>query len=248
MSLIRGGILALTASLYAARLDENGGGAGTRYGTPLFIHATNNHGPSCLALFKHKSFMKRNPASPGDGEMAGLKISLDNTTLCRIVISSGETVRAVQTFAISMCFVIAGCSSHSTAGSQADVRRTPPAASVVYIPCCGIRAQLQDVGSNHAQDYRLRLVAFDGTGSHALRGMSWRLWNSVEAVGNGTAEVNTCEPACAGDSYSVAPVIVTLSAAQECGSTWFWSKATWHFPGSNPPPGEFRDETFTFSC
>jgi hypothetical protein len=121
------------------------------------------------------------------------------------------------------------------------------AAPVIYLPCCGIPAGQQNVKALYAQDYRPRTVPFDATGAHALTGMTWQSWGAAEAVGTGTANVNDCSPACAGGGYITAPVIVTLSSPMQCGTTWFWSKAVWHFPGSIPA-GEAQDDTFTFTC
>jgi hypothetical protein len=114
-------------------------------------------------------------------------------------------------------------------------------AAIVYFPCCGLGAN-QNPRSNLAADYRPRTAGFDATGSHILQNATWQVWNATEAIAVGTAEINSCQPACAGGRYVKAPVTITLSNPIRCRGFWFWSKATWHFPDSIPP-GETQDRT-----
>jgi hypothetical protein len=109
---------------------------------------------------------------------------------------------------------------------------------IVYVPCCGLGMQDQ----NLAADYRPRTWSVDATGSHVLQNATWKVWNDTEAIGVGTAAINSCEPACAGGRYYHEPAVVTLSDPQKCGDSWFWSKAVWHFP-DGIPPGEKQDQT-----
>lgn len=116
--------------------------------------------------------------------------------------------------------------------------------SIIYLPCCGIPGPKQDPQANRVQDYRPRTVSFDATGSHVLQNATWQVWSATEAIAVGTAEINSCEPACAGGRYYEDPVIVTLSEPQKCDGSWFWSKAVWHFP-DGIPPGEKRNQTWS---
>lgn len=117
----------------------------------------------------------------------------------------------------------------------------------VYLPCCGLPGSRQDLEANYAMDYRPSTTIFDASGAHLLTNATWQVWNSTEAIGTGTAEVQTCNPVCAGSGYDKAPVTVTLSDPMKCGAVSFWSTAIWHFPESIPP-GEKQNDPYKFSC
>lgn len=172
--------------------------------------------------------------------------------LCRTTAAWYKASRVARSFVVvaGMALAAAGCVGHPIADSQTGANHgisSNSAIPVVYLPCCGLRASLQNVRINYAQDYRPKMAALDATGSHVLQRMSWQVWNSIEAIGTGTADIDTCESACAGGSYVTAPVMVTLFKPQECGGKWFWLRAALHYP-QKIPPGEIRNEIHTFSC
>jgi hypothetical protein len=96
-------------------------------------------------------------------------------------------------------------------------------------------------------DYRPSTTLFDASGAHLLTNFTWQVWNSAGAIGTGTAEVQTCNPTCAGSGYNKAAVTVTLRDPMKCGTTWFWSRAVWHFP-EKILSGEKQNEIFKFNC
>ena len=147
-----------------------------------------------------------------------------------------------------------GCSRESaTPGSSPAVPASPFDSTLasskvpVYLPCCGLPGSQQNLQANAAMDYRPSKTFFDASGAHVLTNFTWQVWNSAGAIGTGTAEVQTCNPTCTGSSYDNAPVTVTLRDPMKCGTTWFWSKAIWHFP-EKIPSGEKQNDTFKFSC
>jgi hypothetical protein len=117
---------------------------------------------------------------------------------------------------------------------------TRHAAPTVYLPCCGLPGPDQKAQIASGEDYRPHNVSFDATGSHIVQNATWQIWNSAEAVATGTADINSCEPACAGGRYVKDPVILTLSKPRLCEGTWFWSEVLWHFP-AGIPPGETQN-------
>lgn len=104
---------------------------------------------------------------------------------------------------------------------------------IVYLVCCAVPVQDQ----NLAADYRPTSWTNDVSGNFSLENLTWQVWNDTEAIADGTAGINSCEPACAGGRYNFDPVVVTLSDPRKCGQSWFWSKSVWHFPDGIPPGG-----------
>lgn len=169
-----------------------------------------------------------------------------------MIASWSKASRAAGSLAVvvATASAVAGCGSHPAADSHTGVNHGVSSSvptRIVYLPCCGLSGSQQDERSIQVQDYRPRMIALDATGSHMLQDMSWQVWNSVEAVGTGTADVDTCTPSCAGGILDKAPVTVTLSMPQECDGKWFWSQAVLHFPDSISP-GEIRSDNFSFAC
>jgi hypothetical protein len=131
--------------------------------------------------------------------------------------------------------ILTGTDTYQVIVRRTDLQNQHP---TVYLPCCAVPIQDQ----NLAEDYRPRTWTNDVSGNFSLQNLTWQTWNGKEAIADGTAAINSCEPACAGGRYDYDPVVVTLSQPQECSQSWFWSKAVWHFP-DGIPPGETQDVT-----
>jgi len=74
--------------------------------------------------------------------------------------------------------------------------------------------------STHAYEPHRLNPSVDG--SLFMRGMQWTAWDDREAVGDGVAHVNDCNPDCADGRYTTYRVDVRLTQPRElCGSRFF---------------------------
>ena len=76
--------------------------------------------------------------------------------------------------------------------------------------------------STHA--YKPRRLNPSVDGSLYVQGMQWTVWDDRQAVGDGIAHVNDCNPDCADGHYTEYRVTVRLAQPRElCGSRFFTS-------------------------
>jgi hypothetical protein len=77
-----------------------------------------------------------------------------------------------------------------------------------------------------------------GDSTASLSDMAWSTWDSTEAVGTGTEQLDDCNPNCAAGTLHSVPVRVTLSKpVLVCAAgqaTRLWTQVTFRWPGGLP--------------
>ena len=101
------------------------------------------------------------------------------------------------------------CQGSGPHHAHADDRATD---QTTYVAQYGVRS--------HA--YKPRRLTPSVDGSLFVAGMRWSVWDDREAVGEGVAHVNDCNPDCADGHYTQYRVTVRLAQPRRlCGSRFF---------------------------
>jgi hypothetical protein len=155
-------------------------------------------------------------------------------------------MRIVDSRRVAAGALLACVSLLATACQSASAASAPAAATSAVSATSAARVYLaegQDIRGKALYRPACRSAcALSGDSTAFLDRMRWTTWSTVKtgakAVGQGTYELNACDPNCAAGHVYHVPVVVTLSrpvkACSARGSRWFWSRASFRFPHGLP--------------
>src|SRR3954453_802216 len=125
---------------------------------------------------------------------------------------SRSTSRHLPGTAVGLLLAVTAVACQSSAPHPARAVDRAPSLATTYFPQYG--------ASTHA--YKPHRLNPSVDGSLYIRGMRWTAWDDRDAVGEGIAHVNACNPDCADGHYATYGVTVRLSQPRElCGRRFF---------------------------
>jgi hypothetical protein len=94
-----------------------------------------------------------------------------------------------------------------------------------------------------------QIVVTCADANNVVQGITWKSYGDKSAAGEGTANVNTCDPNCAAGKFQKFPASVALSGPKDCGDnvTQFTSLVL-TYTGAAPPGGGGKTVKETFPC
>lgn len=80
-----------------------------------------------------------------------------------------------------------------------------------------------------------RVIIACGDGAFRVHGLKWSTWTRKTASGNGTADVLTCDPSCAGGQFKSYPIKLTADRPKACPKNGRqFTRLTYSFKNKKP--------------
>jgi hypothetical protein len=93
--------------------------------------------------------------------------------------------------------------------TSASTATTPPPAST---PASTTPAQLPVLTVGSYTGVKPKEIDYSGDATNVVTGIQWSSWTATQASGQGTSDIDSCNPNCAQAPPSLVPTTVTLSA------------------------------------
>lgn len=153
-----------------------------------------------------------------------------------------RTAQLTVTLVVALALA-AGCSSAPATLGNAAATSSPSQAPAAAASSAGAgRVYLAESGDvSGTVMYRPACRSgceLSGDGTTALWDMTWRAWNTTEAVGSGTEKLDDCNPSCAAGTLHAVPVQVkfTKPVKATCGGITrsYWTSISFAWPDGLP--------------
>jgi hypothetical protein len=80
-----------------------------------------------------------------------------------------------------------------------------------------------------------RVIIACGDGAFRVHGLKWSTWTRKTAIGNGTADVLSCNPSCAEGKFKSYPIKLTADRAKACPKNGRqFTRLTYSFKNKKP--------------
>ena len=84
-------------------------------------------------------------------------------------------------------------------------------------------------------DWHPATAQLSGDGTYVIQHATWPVWTATEAVADGTANIDYCNPNCAEDKHHVlVPVVATFTKPVAVCGWYFWGQVRLHYPATVP--------------
>ena len=96
--------------------------------------------------------------------------------------------------------------------TSATTTTTAPASAPPSTPASSVPAQLPVLTVGSYTGMKPTEIAYSGDATNVVTTITWSSWTAVGATGQGTSDIDSCNPNCAQAPPSLVPTTVTLSA------------------------------------